>query len=101
MEFLEQNQKSMLELKKSVDSILSKSRQWNEIENKSKISKLEKRDSDLISEKVRLEKKISEIREFEKRTYEKKFNFYTGTVSAIARQVNSEREKFSWTEKIF
>ncbi len=96
VEVLGQDQKSLLELKNSVYSINSKYQEWDDTRNKANIERLEKKDNDFKSSLVTIERKISEVKEFETRLYEKHFGFYSGTAGKIATQIKNEKELYSW-----
>ena len=96
VEVLGQDQKSLMELKNSVDSINSKYQEWNSSQSKSEISRLNKKDDNLKSELIEVERRILEIKGFETRLYENLFDFYSGTAASIASQLKEQTFNHSW-----
>lgn len=101
VEVLGQDQKSLLELKNSVNSINSRYQEWDGPKSKAEIDRLEKKDNDLKSSLIELERRIVEIKDFETRLYENLFGNYSGTAARIATQVKSDEDEYSWITEHF
>ena len=101
VEVLGRDQKSLSELKNSVNSINSNYQEWNREEYNKEIEHFEKRDNELKGEKVHLERKLDNIRQFETRVYEKLFRFYSGSAGSIAKQVREEQDLYAWIKNDF
>ncbi len=101
VEVLGRDQKSLSELKTSVNSINSKYQEWNNEECKKEIEYLEKRDNELKGEKIHLERKLADKREFETRLYKNLFGFYSGSAALIAKQIKEEQDLYAWIKNDF
>ena len=101
VEILGRDQKSLSELKNSVNSINSKYQEWNDEEYNTEIEFLEKKDNELKGEKVHIERELADKRKFETRLYEKLFGFYSGSAGSIAKQIRGEQDSYSWIKDNF
>ena len=101
VEVLGRDQKSLSELKNSVNSINSKYQEWSDEEYNTEIEFLEKRDNELKGEKIHIERKLDDKRQFETRLYEKLFKFYSGSAGSVAKQIREEQDLYAWIKDDF
>jgi len=83
-------------LENSVSGILHQKQQWNEDEATAKCKLLEKDLFELRKEKVKVERRIRDIRESETHSQSIAEGSYKGTAARIAESVNRDRELYEW-----
>ena len=103
IEILGQDQKAFEDLKKSFSEVRSQSQKWrdNLPQLTRIIEQLEKKDTQLQAKLVQLKSKLLNLRQFETKTHQQLFGFYTGTPAVISRRLKKETPKYSWIKQFF
>ncbi len=101
VEILGRDQKSFKDLKKSFETINSEYQKWNLDTFKKNISMLEQKDDDLKGKLANVENDLRQIPKNEIKKYVKLFNYYSGTLATIARQIKEKKETYRWITDFF
>jgi len=83
-------------LESSVGGILRKKEEWNEGRATAELKELEQKLRQLREEKVRVDRRLRDIRESETHSQTIAQGTYRGTAAQIAQSVNRDRSDFEW-----
>ena len=87
---------SLRELEKSVSAINSKNEHWSKSGSATNIASMEQRLQEARERKRLAENDLRSIRESDVYTHSKKFDYYSGTLQEIAKNINDQAGEFTW-----